>query len=375
VDLTEGACRTAGYARLAAGCRDQRDAAGVLRELCAQCPVRRSCLRTGRRTHTSGLAGGVVLLGGVVAPGGTAGNPARMTDEPEYVAPVTGPARHSSADLAERRGKVRAARLAGLSGPATSTALGLDASTVGNDLAWLRRAGHVLPASGTTSTASVEPTTNQAPAAGAQHPVLVGPEAPAAPARPARPRRKLTRAQRRRQRGTYWRARRQRARRGGSHMKVGAFSVGVDTHTHPVRDCCHFRVAWDLLGSGANAQDRHGRNAVLEWARDQLAALATDGHARRRSPHRHSRERSFSASVTSRQPSQELLRLARRSGDASVASTGGPGGNGRGGRWQSPDPTYSPLLHLAGSGAPSLSSMIWRCLPIKSASERSPALS
>jgi len=98
-----------------------------------------------------------------------------MTDEPEYVAPVTGPARHSSADLAERRGKVRAARLAGLSGPATSTALGLDASTVGNDLAWLRRAGHVLPASGTTSTARAQ--ADQGTAATPAWHLLAGPAA------------------------------------------------------------------------------------------------------------------------------------------------------------------------------------------------------
>lgn len=221
IDLSDGACAAAGatYATYARGARDQRDVIGPLRHLCLQCPLRRSCLRAGRRTHGDGLAGGVVLVGGIVAPGGTAGDPAVMTAEPDH-APVKAPARPPRRDIATRRRQVLAARQAGRSNQTIATALGVDPSTVGNDIAALRRDGH-LPPSGSASNVGVEQaspsapagsngdSSGQTPAAAAQQPGLVGSQAPAAP---ARPRRKLTRAQRRRQRGTYWRARRQRAR-------------------------------------------------------------------------------------------------------------------------------------------------------------------
>jgi len=158
IDLSEGACAAAGasHARLARGAGDQRDVIGPLRALCQQCPLRRSCLRAGRRTHGDGLHGGVVLVGGVVAAGGTAGDPAAMTAEPEHVAPVKTPARPPRRDIATRRREVLAARLAGRSNQTIAAALGVDPSTVGNDIAALRRDGH-LPPSTSASVVGVGP--------------------------------------------------------------------------------------------------------------------------------------------------------------------------------------------------------------------------
>lgn len=62
----------------------QVDAEG-LRWWCEGCSVRQACLTAGRREHAYGLRGGVVLVGGGVAPAGregTSGEAARMTPEP-----------------------------------------------------------------------------------------------------------------------------------------------------------------------------------------------------------------------------------------------------------------------------------------------------
>lgn len=56
-----------------------------LRWRCAGCPVRLRCLTAGRREHSYGLRGGLVLVCGAVAAAGregTSGEPARMTEEP-----------------------------------------------------------------------------------------------------------------------------------------------------------------------------------------------------------------------------------------------------------------------------------------------------
>lgn len=149
---------------------------GRLAALCTHCPVRATCLRTGRRTHDNGLHAGVVLLAGVIAPGTPQpGAPATMTVEPprdEDRDALTSHARN----LADRRVRVAELHAAGLTTAAMADLLGVSTKTITADRRHLRDAEQPEPAP-------------------------PGPAAHQHTARRARP----TRAQRRRQRGTRWR--------------------------------------------------------------------------------------------------------------------------------------------------------------------------